>query len=306
MNKIAFIFVVSLYVALSILGFAKSISIETQSIVCAVLVFMIGIPHGAIDHILLNESQKVKSRHFYIFYLGLMVIYILCWMAWPVLSLILFLVLSAYHFGQSQFSDARSMHPYTLSILSLLWGVSLLSGLIYYNNEEVISLFSGHGVTDGLVTVFDSSLHRSILIVSTIGTIATLFLARAGSAISSQRLLREIYLLFLIHISFYILPLLIGFTLYFVILHSIKVLTEEYQYLIHLTKDLTISKFIGLLLPMTVSSIVGSIVLLVVVNMGWMQISYAFLALVMISLVTLPHSIVMEFFYKDARKRAAF
>ena len=66
-----------------------------------------GIPHGATDHLIYSILQKEEGkpqnlRMFLGTYLLSMLVYGLAWWLVPGLCLSIFLVISAYHFGQSQ------------------------------------------------------------------------------------------------------------------------------------------------------------------------------------------------------------
>ena len=68
--------------------------------------------------------------------------YVLAWLVLPLWSFIFFLLVSAFHFGQSQFSDIQSVSKMSLRVSNLTWGLSVLSSLIYYRANELSILFS--------------------------------------------------------------------------------------------------------------------------------------------------------------------
>lgn len=84
---------------------------------------LVGIPHGALDH--LTEgliSVKKVTLKFIFLYLLLMVPIFLIWHFMPVIGLIFFLIYSAWHFGQTDMVN----WGFSNSLLSFLWGMSLL------------------------------------------------------------------------------------------------------------------------------------------------------------------------------------
>ena len=298
MTKLGFLFISSLYIVLSIIGYSGPIDLNTQIICSALLIAVVGIPHGAIDHIIYLEENKTKPFHFYLSYFTLMGLYIICWIFLPIASLLFFLLLSAYHFGESQFSNILDRDITTKYILPFTWGCSLLSGLVLYNKEEVLLLSKNSPDLSNLIVIFHWELYLLILLFST--TITIMILARLlwTKKIKVEQCLKEIYLLVLIHSSFYVLPLLLGFTLYFVILHSVKVLIDEFTYL-KIKKQLSSPlSFVKLLFPYTALSILGAGLLLYGVYFEIINVSYTFIILVFISALTLPHSIVMNGFYR--------
>jgi Brp/Blh family beta-carotene 15,15'-monooxygenase len=296
MNKLQFIFISVFLILLSTCIAFLDLDITNQLKFSALFILLIGIPHGAIDHILLRKEYKLKNSRFYSFYLGLICINIALWFIFPLLSLILFLIISAYHFGQSQFSFISS--DLIGKVLFMLWGLSIILGLIYYNLDDIILL-------DKLIDEFNISISVSASIVLKYMTIATSFLSLAiiwylfiRSKIDIERALIESILLGLIHFAFFTLPIIIGFTLYFVLLHSLKVMFDEYRFLSVNMRSFSILKFIQMLAPFTLLSIAGCMILFGLTLTGFLSISLAFLFLMLISAITLPHSIVMEIFYR--------
>ncbi len=298
MNKIGLIFFICIYVMMSIFAWADGISSETQMIWCVAGIMLVGIPHGAIDHIIYLEERKDTGQiFFYSFYFGLMGIYILAWFLFPVLSFIAFLLLSAYHFGESQFSDIKTIPKYMHILINLMWGCSILSGLIFYNTEELI-LFSqtAEGLSAFNVS-FHAAFHQLFLPLSTLFTIVILTVMAHYKYVEPERLLREVYILALIHFCFYAMPFMIGFSLYFVVLHSFRVLTEEFEYLRSKRINFSVSHFIKLLLPFTLTSFIGTAFILYLAHLGYIRVPSVLLVLIFISILTLPHSVVMNGFY---------
>lgn len=74
-------------------------------------VVILGIPHGALDHLV--EEKYARQRNgvfsmpgFLIRYLVQMLAYAVLWYFFPAISLAVFLAFSAWHFGESDFSPA--------------------------------------------------------------------------------------------------------------------------------------------------------------------------------------------------------
>lgn len=298
MDKLSFLFLISLYILLSIFASAKSVDFSVQLIGCMTLIALVGIPHGAIDHILFQESNPVKPYYFYLFYFGMMAVYLAGWLIFAQLSLILFLLISSYHFGQSQFNDVKISSTPLKLILQFSWGCSILSGLVWYNHVELIELFATQEDLNPLIAVFDPIYYNLLLPLSSILVLFILLKLLMDKAINIDRALREVYMLLIVHFCFYTLPVLVGFTLYFVVLHSFRVLSEEYQFLQTKKRNLTLLQFVLMLLPLTLISLLGGLALIYLCISGWMNLSSALLILILISILTLPHSIVMELFYR--------
>lgn len=93
------------------------------------------------------------------------------------------------------------------------------------------------------------------------------------------------------------MPIIIGFTLYFVILHSLKVLNEEYRFLKASGVTQSLMGFIKLLTPFSLISLMGLFMLFGLIEFGILNISFGYCVLIMISSITLPHVFVMDKFY---------
>lgn len=303
MNKIGFVFFCGCFLAMPIFTSMQAVDMSIQLLLCLVGIALVGIPHGAIDHIIYMEERQPKPVLFYSFYFGLMGLYTLGWVHFPVLSFVLFLLLSAYHFGESQFSDVDLSSKILKWALNFAWGCSIMSGLILYNLDELIIL--SHSIPDvaQFVIVYESGIFVWLVVLSSVSTVAALLHTLKTNQMDIERLLREFYLLVLVHFCFYILPFMVAFTLYFVTLHSARVLTEEFEYLRKKRLDFSYQNFIRLLFPYTLVSVVGSAFLLYFSYVGIIKISGVMLALIFISTLTLPHSFVMNDFYRKLNEK---
>jgi len=56
------------------------------------------------------------------------------------LSMVAFLILSAFHFGQSQFSHLSIAIKWERVLLYQAWGLSILSGLVIFNYDQIYTL----------------------------------------------------------------------------------------------------------------------------------------------------------------------
>jgi len=148
-------------------------------------------------------------------------------------------------------------------------------------------------------TVFNILIFKYIFYFSNLIIISLLVYENYKLSISNQQLMNEIFLLILIHITFYLFPIIISFTLYFIFLHSIKVLKQEFDYLKSLESDLNLLKFIKLLYPHTFLSIVFLVIFLLLMNFGYINISVFLFSIIGISVITLPHAIIMTNFYNE-------
>ena len=301
MNKITFIFISCFFLLLALYSGVTELNGPEQVIPAVAFIALLGIPHGAIDHILFLEKSKWSPLAFYAFYLGMVGIYVVAWLYFPALSMLLFLLLSAYHFGQSQLVDIDFSGKWRRMLIYFSWGASILSALIVYNQVEIVNLSKGYEEMQLLLPVMSETPNLIVLIACTALVVILLAEALVRKRISGDRFAMELFLLFVIHFSFLALPILTAFSLYFVILHSLKVLSDEYKFLSRSRKRLWVKKFIHLLWPYTLLSLIGTAIILGLSYAEWIEVSQLFLVFILISVLTLPHSIVMEKFYQTQK-----
>jgi Brp/Blh family beta-carotene 15,15'-monooxygenase len=297
MSKIELFFIGFFVLLLGILFTVGYIAIEWQVGFCALFICVLGIPHGAIDHIIFMQDGQTTPVRFYSFYFGLMAAYALVWMYFPITSMIAFLLLSAFHFGQSQFTHIKLNNKWLKSSLYLVWGISILSALVVYNHSQIEELASLNEDVLALMPAFHFTINVVILISTSLVTTAILVVLKLRNSIDAKTFGTQFLLFGVIHLSFLLLPLLVGFTLYFSIIHSMHVLLQEFSFLKRKTKLFGIKHFIKLLTPYTLVSIVGLAVLLTLSYLQFIPVSGTLLVFIVISILTLPHSIVMDNFY---------
>ena len=215
--------------------------------------------------------------------------------------MLLFLVLSAFHFGQSQFSNLVINIKWQRVLLYQSWGLSILSGLVIFNYDQIYTLAANNQDILALLPAFQYQINLVVLILSSAATLAILINLKVRNCISRHSFFKEILLFGLTHLSFLTIPLLLGFTIYFSTLHSMQVLLEEFGYLKKKMLQLTVSDFVFMILP-TLVSIIGLGALLILSYFGIISMSATFLVFVIISILTLPHSIVMDdFCFKSSK-----
>jgi Brp/Blh family beta-carotene 15,15'-monooxygenase len=297
MNRFTFIFVICLYGLFLIYQAFTELNLEQQLLYSSFFILLFGIPHGAIDHILFFRKRTMSQLKFYTLYLGLIVLFVVAWIYFPITSFLFFLVLSAFHFGESQFVDAELSLFKFKPVLFLFWGLSLLATLVYYNIGQLVDITAFFKDTQDLAVVYNQDLIFSFFAITnliTVGLIVYLFIKKQ---LTLQRLSSELFLIALIHLTFFLFPFVIGFTLYFVVLHSIRVMNQEYLFFKSEDESFGIKAFLKLLLPYSLLSIFFTSVLLSLAHYGYLGISTSLLSIIIISVITLPHAIVMHIFY---------
>jgi len=303
MTRAIFVFIASMLLFMPVIYQSGEISIATQLVICTPFLLFLGIPHGAIDNVLYIRDKNISNVKFIGVYLVIIALNVAIWFIFPVLAYVLFLILSAYHFGQSQFSHYFKSQPPLTKALFSLWGLAILSALVYFNLEEIYSIMANSSEFNQFAGVHGKTFMMYFFAASFSATIGILIYKSIVKIISIEILLMELLVLSLILICFFLMPLLIGFTLYFVILHSFKVLREEFNYLKSEQKVDSVKSFASIITPFTLLSIFGIAFLFGMIYFDFLQISYGYCLLIVISSITLPHVFVMDNFYDLLFKR---
>lgn len=298
MNKITFIYIAVFVFLLQIEQLEYQYLDLIQFTICGVLIMTLGISHGGIDNILHQNKTNRSNKLFIPIYILAGLINASLWFIFPNLAFFLFITISAYHFGQSQFIEYQNGIRFLDKLLYFAWGLTLLFGLIHFNKLDILSSKWFNTISIPLMSAildYSISLYISTLAI----TIFVLLFKLSRKEMLIQNFFLELFQIFLISFTFKTLSLIVGFTMYFIILHSLRVLNHEYKYLKAKSIFKSNIEFVKLLIPLTLLSIIGILLIISAIILFNVNISYALLALILTSSVTMPHTYVMEIFYND-------
>lgn len=298
MTKAIFFFIACLLLLLPFVFTIGDDSFSAQLIITTPFLLFLGIPHGAIDNVLYLRNNNINNIQFigaYLVFIGLNVV---LWFTIPSLAYVLFLVLSAYHFGQSQFSHYFQKQEIRFQALYFLWGISILSALLYLNLDDVYTIMDQHEEFAAFRPLHQRNVLKFLFFGSTSSSVLLMIYLGFKKQIKWESILMETVVISLILVCFYLMPILIGFSLYFVILHSYKVLKEEYKFLLSEKEIKSVKNLFLLITPYTLLSIFGITFLFALIHFNILQISYGYCLLIAISSITLPHVFVMNKFYR--------
>jgi len=288
----------ALLISLTVLA---PVILEGSYVFFIVVVLLLGIPHGAIDHLIFFENQKVskqRSFQFVLTYLLLMALVGVLWFIVPTLSFFLFLLISAFHFGQSQIYFLKST-PLLNILFYTLWGVFLLAAIIYFNYAECIGIFSSLEALR-IGPWFSERFLIVLLIVSGFSIISLLAHAFHHKKISALRLGIEVLFLSGVLLLSATTNAIFAFTVYFGFWHSMKSLIMEFKYL---RRSYTLKSFLKNLIPF---SLIAILFLFISheINLSTIQMSPYLLFIIIISTLTVPHLFIMKDLYKSAQAEA--
>ncbi|SEI78111.1 beta-carotene 15,15'-monooxygenase, Brp/Blh family [Cyclobacterium xiamenense] len=256
-------------------------------VLIGIVLVTVGIPHGSLDHLLLNPSiGKVHLLKFIGKYLAIILVYLSVWLLLPVPALLAFLAMSAYHFGQSHFIHTPLF--FLKKTTYLLTGVFYLSVLFWGDFASTTEILGGIADTSplapyGWYVIIGSFSISAILIIRNLPRKWWLHLVE----------------MLLMGSLFYHLPLLLGFILYFGFWHSLPSMQVEYSTLKHHFGPQGLKTFIGKMIPFTAASILGMSAILAIVYPRSSTEELILLFFVLVSLISAPHIWYMNRFLES-------
>lgn len=252
-----------------------------------VILLSIGIPHGAIDHLISNPKIDRKGLgSFVLIYLTLIGSYLAIWYFFPITALIAFLIMSAYHFGQSHFISENQPKKYAWLLFISRGGYFLFAILL--GDWEVTKL-----ILSPLVNLEYLGQYRIFIFVALLLT-TILVQYVFGPKIKIDQILEILILGPILYFS----PLLIGFVVYFGFWHALPSMITEYKFLSGFSAYNSVKKFGIQLLPFSLISLIG-IGLILFFGLKFLENNELILLFfVMISLISFPHILYMDSFLK--------
>ncbi|WP_162419095.1 Brp/Blh family beta-carotene 15,15'-dioxygenase [Cyclobacterium roseum] len=278
--------VLGVFIALAYLVFFQGNETFEWILIGLVLV-TVGIPHGSLDHLLANPRiNRENLIRFILKYLAIIFAYLSLWILLPIPALIAFIIMSAYHFGQSHFIQTpltyhkKATYFFTgLFYLSvILWGSFDETGKIL---EEIATIAAFKSI--GWYIISGSFLISNFLF----------FRNRSGKWLFFPVEMVGLGLLL------YQLPLLMAFIIYFGFWHALPSMSEEFQALKkHFGKN-KLKSFISRMIPFTTLSLAGMALIIAFLYKSSEVEEIIFVFFVLISLISAPHVWYMNRFLES-------
>ena len=228
-------------VLLSFLGLwlTSFLSNENQLIFGFSLIFTFGILHGANDLVLINQLEQKKKKtllKILASYVLVVLVSVLLFTKIPLVALVLFILVSGYHFGEQHWqSKIKDGNKQLLKIFQFNYGLLILILLFYFNKIEVIKIILQ--ITS--MEISSSEIDLVLIAVVTL-VILTSYYLRKSSESFRESIIEQLFYLGLLSVIFKASSLIWGFTIYFIFWHSIPSLNDQ---IIFLYGKYTISNF---------------------------------------------------------------
>ena len=210
---------------LSVINFFLDLHSSYIYILCFLLIATIGVSHGAYDgkkgEILFNDKFKYSKFIFYFIYTVLVFLVFIFWYLNPLISLIIFLLISSLHFGKEDleiYLDKKYRH---LPLLFFLKGSLIILLPLFFNFEKTNLIFNTILFSNNYLLLSNNYV-KFILAINLLMQVLFYLYIYFIKKLNRSDFFSIIFEIFLIIIIFYLFTPIVAFTLYFCFMHSVK------------------------------------------------------------------------------------
>jgi beta-carotene 15,15'-dioxygenase len=244
-------------------------------------VLTLGLIHGSLDYeVELAQAPGLPLLPFLGRYLAQMALVAAVWILLPTAALVLFLLFTAWHFGETDLAIFRAKAP---PWVIAVYGIGLTTWLLGAHLAETLAYLQD-------LAVFKASPELAAALVANQAAVcwgAAGLVAVACLASPLRGSWQALATISAILAFTYYLPLMLAFTLYFGFWHSLHTLA-----IIRADIQSSYQRLIVRAMPFLIVSILGTGALLVV--LGQLELNSVLILFIFISSLTLPHAQVMH------------
>lgn len=271
--------------------------------IALILIISVGILHGANDILLIDKTNFVSTKYKKFakwIYALVVIIAVGIFYFIPFYALLLFVIFSAYHFGEQHWQDYFVGNSYTTlkQVLQFTYGLSILSliFLLQYEatNEIIFDLATWEVPQKGFLALFSGAIIMTI--------VNALFLI-AKNELKTANAAGLFLLLFFLAVVFYLTPLVLGFAIYFAFWHSIPSLQDQINFVYEKNIRHGIAQYVRDAWIYWGISVIGFGLFVFIFYESKLFYSFLF---AFIAAITFPHVLVMEkmFSYLKTKKES--
>ncbi len=193
---------------------------------CYGLILTFGIIHGANDILILLKGKKQTKKiviRSTVKYLSIVLLISVLFFLFSEISLLFFVLFSAYHFGEQQWTIFGNNQSKSISLFYFFFGLLIFSVLFLFNKSDVSNI-----IFEITKIYIPENIYSAGIIFSSIFTLLLIIL---NYQILKKQLLHQLALLVVMLLVFFTYELLPAFAIYFVFFHSIPSIIEQSDYL---------------------------------------------------------------------------
>ena len=239
------------------------------SILCFLLVLIVGVSHGSLDHLKGKKLLKlfnIESTYiFYITYILISAIVVVAWILFPSITLIVFLIIASYHFGKEDTDFLINNRSYFTQLLYFFKGLLIILAPLTFHFQETIAIFK-------LLLIDNEVFYSNLDFIEKNNIIqkGIVFSFLSSVILLLKNFEKKKFLIFfdyfsILTLNLYLTPL-IAFTIYFCFLHSIR---HSISLAVELDPDSVINGFklfVKKALPLTILTAIFSFIALYLLN----------------------------------------
>lgn len=271
------------------------------SILFVVSILLTGIPHGSLDHLVEKKHTELNGQRFQLTtfllnYITRMAFYGVIWWISPNVGLILFFVISGWHFGETDLQYISGKQKVLDWFMATIYGLFVLAVLLLNHIEEtaeILGYFPSPGWDTSLVALGTTP---KLLLQGSLGLMfCSLFLIHYF--LYKDKIISYLYIFLGLAVLVFLviqLPLLVGFTVYFSWWHSLRTLHRIARFLETQTSEVITFRHLAVqAIPFSLMAFIG------IAGLVWWggyssQMSLVLVGLFIgIALLTAPHLEVM-------------
>lgn len=268
-------------------------SLNSFDYISLFLIIFVGIPHGALDGaicVTLGYSKRlILQLGFFAAYLSISALVVIMWYFFPVVSLILFLFISIFHFGCGDLDWEKNK---TYFINGYFNGGLVILGIIFLNKLEVNYFFS-------ILSGEELSLLWTFLYLGIFFWLSALIfiICNLKKMKISRYYISLIIFIFLVIIT---LPPLPAFAIYFCFVHSFHHIKRVVPTLLNFMEK---RQAILLMITFSVLSwLGGGIALYYILNSNFFLDAILKVTFIGLAALTFPHMILVDGFFRSKFK----
>ncbi|WP_034059139.1 Brp/Blh family beta-carotene 15,15'-dioxygenase [Lacinutrix jangbogonensis] len=273
------------------LWIATKFSSEFEVVLGFILILSFGILHGSNDILLIDSLSNSKAAYPFVKILSIYLLTVLTAVVVfyfiPILALVLFIIFSAFHFGEQHWENrALQASKWINNLFYLVYGLLILFLLFIINKTEVIEVVKSiteYNINERLITYSTITVGSAFILLS-------LYLIFKSETYKKD-ILKEFFYILVFFIIFKSSTLIWGFTIYFIFWHSIPSLFEQITFIYGDFSKKNILLYFKKASPYWVISLIGiaGVYYIFKDQKLFYAVFFSFIAA-----VTFPHSIVIN------------
>jgi Brp/Blh family beta-carotene 15,15'-monooxygenase len=280
---------------------------NTQFIAFIIGIILLGVPHGAADLLVASKNADTDNKSFSIYkffsiYLGRLLLFALTLWFFPVIGNLLFIFFAAYHFGETDLNQFKT-NTILGKLFVISYGLIILSVILLHHFDDVkpiYLLFESGKENEALIDWI--SLHRYQLLSFNgilFFTSTFIYFLRNNNFENNEKGVFLIRFAIIIFILFN-LPMLLGFTFYFVVWHSVLSLTTIVNYL-KSNNQFSNKKIIQQIMLYSFLALIGTVLCGLTGSMFINNNAIAGYVFLSLAVLTAPHMQIMYSMYNNIR-----